>query len=345
VNAAAASPPRTPERTPARIGYALLVLLALALPELGAYPVFLMDVLCFGLFASAFNLLLGYTGLLSFGHAAFFGGAAYATGHALTAWGWPTLAGIAFGVGVAALLGVAVGALAIRRSGIYFAMITLALAQMLYFICLQAPFTHGEDGLQGIPRGHLFGGDGGFIVLGDDLTLYYVVLAIFVACYALIQRIVESPFGQVLAAVRDNEPRAVSLGFAPSRIKLLAFVLSAALAGLAGALKALVLGFAALTDVHWGTSGLVILMVLVGGMGTALGPLLGALIVIGLENKIGDIGAGLAKITGISWFSGLGEAVTIVTGLIFVVCVLAFRRGLVGECIDLWRRRRHRHAG
>jgi branched-chain amino acid transport system permease protein len=319
-----------------RIAYGLLLALGVGLPFLGAYPVFLMDVLCFALFACAFNLLLGFTGLLSFGHAAFFGAAAYATGHALREWGLPTELGLLFGVAVAAALGLAIGGLAIRRSGIYFAMITLALAQMLYFVFLQAPFTHGEDGLQGIPRGRLLG----LIALDDDLVLYYVVLAIFVAAYLLIRRIVDSPFGQLLSAVRDNEARATSLGYATGRIKLLAFVLSATLAGLAGALKAVILGFAALTDAHWTTSGLVILMVLVGGVGTLLGPLVGALIIVGLENKIGDIGAGLAKLTGISWFAGLGEAVTIVTGLIFVVCVMAFRRGVIGECSDWWRRRR-----
>jgi branched-chain amino acid transport system permease protein len=319
-----------------RLGYGLLLALAVALPLLGAYPVFLMDVLCFALFASAFNLLLGFAGLLSFGHAAFLGAAAYATGQALREWQWPTEFGVLFGVAVAALLGLVIGGLAIRRSGIYFAMITLALAQMLYFIFLQAPFTHGEDGLQGIPRGRLLGTVG----LDNDLVLYYVVLAVFVAVYLLIRRIVDSPFGQALAAVRDNEARATSLGYATNRVKLLAFVLSATLAGLAGALKSVVLGFAALTDAHWATSGLVILMVLVGGVGTLLGPLAGALIVVGLENKIGDIGAFLADITGISWFSGLGEAVTIVTGLIFIVCVLSFRRGVIGECADLWRRRR-----
>jgi branched-chain amino acid transport system permease protein len=317
-----------------RLGAA--VALAAVLPLLGAYPVFLMDVLCFALFASAFNLLLGFTGLLSFGHAAFFGAAAYACGTALREWGWPPEAGLLFGVAVAAMLGLLIGGLAIRRSGIYFAMITLALAQMLYFVFLQAPFTHGEDGLQEVPRGVLFG----FISLGNDLTLYYVVLAIAVGAYLFIERVVSSPFGQVLLAIRDNEARAVSLGYATDRVKLLAFVLSAALAGLAGALKTVVLGFAALTDAHWTMSGLVILMVLVGGVGTLIGPLVGALVIIGLEHKIGEIGAVLAKITGISWFSGLGEAVTMVTGLIFVVCVMAFRRGIVGECMDWWRRRR-----
>ena len=309
---------------------------AAVLPALGAYPVFLMDVLCFALFAAAFNLLLGYAGLLSFGHAAFFGGAAYACGVALRDWGWPPEAGLAFGVACAALLGGLIGALGIRRKGIYFAMITLALAQMLYFIFLQAPFTHGEDGLQEIPRGRLFGA----LPLDNDLSLYYVVLAIVTAAWLFIGRIVESPFGQVLLAIRDNETRAISLGYATDRVKLLAFVLSAALAGLAGALKALVLGFASLTDAHWTMSGLVILMVLVGGVGTRLGPMVGALVIVGLEHKIGEIGTALADFTGISWFSGLGEAVTMVTGLIFIVCVMAFRRGVVGECADWWRRRR-----
>jgi len=319
-----------------RIGYALLVALSVALPFLGAYPVFLMQVLCFALFASAFNLLLGFAGLLSFGHAAFFGAAAYFAGYALHDLAWPTEAGLLLGVAGAALLGLIFGALAIRRSGIYFSMITLALAQMLYFFFLQAPFTHGEDGLQAIPRGRLLG----LVPLDNDLTLYFFVLIVCIGCYLLIQRIVRSPFGQLLHAVRDNEPRAISLGYAPDRAKLLAFVLSATLAGLAGALKALTLGFASLTDAHWTTSGLVILMVLVGGVGSLLGPLVGALIIIGLENKIGDIGAALAKITGISWFSGLGEAVTIVTGFIFVLCVMAFRRGVIGEWTAWMQRRR-----
>jgi len=319
-----------------RVGYALLVALGIALPFLGAYPVFLMQVLCFALFASAFNLLLGFAGLLSFGHAAFLGAAAYGTGYALLELGWPTEAGLLLGVGAAALLGLIIGGLAIRRSGIYFSMITLALAQMLYFVFLQAPFTHGEDGLQGIPRGSLLG----IVSLDSDRTLYFVVLAFFVGSYLFIQRVVRSPFGQLLSAVRDNEARAVSLGYAPARAKLLAFVLSATLAGLAGALKALVLGFASLTDAHWSTSGLVILMVLVGGVGSLLGPLVGALIIVGLENKIGDIGTALAEMTGISWFSGLGDAVTIVTGFIFVVCVMAFRRGVIGEWTAWLQRRR-----
>ena len=314
---------------------ALLVVVAL-LPLVGAYPVFVMKVMCYALFACAFNLLIGYTGLLSFGHAAFLGGAAYATGHALKVWGVPTEAGLLIGVLAGAALGLVMGILAIRRSGIYFSMITLALAQMLYFIFLQAPFTYGEDGLQSVPRGTLLG----IINLNNDVTLYYVILGVFVLSFLLIYRTVHSPFGQVLKAIRENEPRATSLGYDVARFKLLAFVLSAALAGLAGASKTLVLGFATLTDAHWSTSGLVILMVLVGGMGTMLGPILGAVIIVALENKVGDIGAFLGRVTGIEWFNGLGEAVTIVTGLIFVICVMAFRRGLVGEFQAWWSRRR-----
>ena len=236
---------------------ALLVLVAL-LPALGAYPVFVMKVMLYALFACAFNLLIGYTGLLSFGHAAFLGGAAYATGHALKVWGVPTEVGLLLGVLAGAALGLVMGILAIRRSGIYFSMITLALAQMLYFFFLQAPFTYGEDGLQSVPRGTLLG----FIDLSSDLTMYYVILVIFVLSFLLIFRTVHSPFGQVLKAIRENEARATSLGYDVARFKLLAFVLSAALAGLAGASKTLVLGFATLTDAHWTTSGLVILMVL-----------------------------------------------------------------------------------
>lgn len=316
------------------ISFALMVLVAV-LPALGAYPVFVMKVMCFALFACAFNLLIGYTGLLSFGHAAFLGVAAYAAGHALKVWGVPTEVGLLVGTLTGAALGFVMGALAIRRSGIYFSMITLALAQMLYFFFLQAPFTGGEDGLQSVPRGKLLG----FIDLANDLTLYYFILSIFMLSFLLIYRTVHSPFGQVLKAIRENEPRATSLGYDVARFKLLAFVLSAALAGLAGASKTLVLGFATLSDAHWTTSGLVILMVLVGGMGTMLGPILGAFIVVALENKVGDIGAFLGRTTGIEWFNGLGEAVTIVTGLIFVICVMAFRRGLVGEFQAWWSRR------
>lgn len=314
---------------------ALLVLVAL-LPALGAYPVFVMKVMLYALFACAFNLLIGYTGLLSFGHAAFLGGAAYATGHALKEWGVPTEVGLLIGVLAGAVLGLVMGLLAIRRSGIYFSMITLALAQMLYFFFLQAPFTYGEDGLQSVPRGTLLG----FIDLSSDLTMYYVILGIFVLSFLLIYRTVHSPFGQVLKAIRENEARATSLGYDVARFKLLAFVLSAALAGLAGAGKTLVLGFATLTDAHWSTSGLVILMVLVGGMGTMLGPILGAVIVVALENKVGNIGAFIGRTTGIDWFNGLGESVTIVIGLIFVICVMAFRRGIVGEFQAWWSRRR-----
>jgi len=315
--------------------YAVLFVVLLILPWVGGYPVFLMKLLCFALFACAFNLLIGFTGLLSFGHAAFLGGAAYAAGHSIKVWGLSTELGLLFGTLVGALLGLAMGYLAIKRSGIYFSMITLALAQMLFFFFLQAPFTYGEDGLQGVPRGTLFG----LIPLQSDLVLYYVVVAIFVAGFLIIYRTVHSPFGQVLKAIRENEPRATSLGYNTARFKLLAFVLSAALAGLAGATKTLVLGFATLTDAHWGTSGLVILMVLVGGMGTMLGPIVGAIVVVALENKVGELGNVLASVTGIQWFAGLGEAVTVVTGLIFVICVMAFRRGLVGELQAWWQRR------
>ena len=320
--------------------YGVLLVVVAFLPMLGAYPVFVMKVMCYALFACAFNLLIGFTGLLSFGHAAFLGGAAYAAGHALKVWGLPTELGLLFGVLAGALLGLIMGALAIRRSGIYFSMITLALAQMLYFFFLQATFTGGEDGLQSVPRGKLLG----VISLENDVTLYYVVLAIFVLSFLLIYRTVHSPFGQVLKAIRENEARATSLGYDTARFKLLAFVLSAALAGLAGATKTLLLGFATLTDAHWSTSGLVILMVLVGGMGTMLGPILGAFVVVALENKVGDIGMFLGRTTGIEWFNGLGEAVTIVIGLIFVVCVMAFRRGLVGELGAWWERRQARAA-
>jgi branched-chain amino acid transport system permease protein len=319
--------------------YLALLVLLLILPALGAYPVFVMKVMCFALFACAFNLLLGFTGLLSFGHAAFLSIAAYATGHAIKVWDLGMEFGVLFGVAAAALLGLAVGYLAIKRSGIYFSMITMALAQMLYFVFLQAHFTHGEDGLQGVPRGAALG----FIPLESDLTLYYFIVAMFVAGFLLIYRTVHSPFGQVLKAIRENEPRATSLGYNTTRFKLLAFVLSATLAGLAGAAKTLVLGFATLSDAHWSTSGLVILMVLVGGMGTMLGPIVGAAVVVALEDKVGDAGAFLARVTGVEWFNGLSEAVTIVTGLIFVVCVLAFRRGIVGELIA-WRQRRRMSA-
>ena len=316
--------------------YAVLLAGVAVLPLFGAYPVFVMKVMCYALFACAFNLLIGFTGLLSFGHAAFLGGAAYAAGHALKVWGLPTELGLLVGLVAGAVLGLVMGMLAIRRSGIYFSMITLALAQMLYFFFLQAGFTGGEDGLQSVPRGTLLG----FVNLENDVTLYYVVLGIFVLAFLLIFRTVHSPFGQVLKAIRENEARATSLGYDTARFKLLAFVLSAALAGLAGATKTLVLGFATLTDAHWSTSGLVILMVLMGGMGTMLGPILGAFVVVALENKVGDIGMFLGRVTGIEWFNGLGEAVTVVIGLIFVICVMSFRRGIVGELNAWWVRRR-----
>ena len=297
------------------LGYLGLIGLALAAP-LFIYPVFLMKALCLALFAAAFNLLLGYTGLLSFGHAAFLGTAGYATGHALKVWGFTPELGLLFGALVAAAIGAIIGSLAIRRQGIYFAMITLALAQMIYFFCLQAPFTGGEDGLQGVPRGKLFG----IVSLDNDSTLYYVVLAVFLAGFWLIQRTIYSPFGQVLKAIRENEPRAISLGYDVDKHKLLAFVLSAALSGLAGATKTLVFGFETLTDVHWHISGEVVLMTLLGGMGTVLGPVVGAFIIVTLQNELAD---------------KVGSWVTVIMGLIFVVCVLLFRRGVVGELAAL----------
>jgi branched-chain amino acid transport system permease protein len=307
--------------------YGLLLVALIAAPLVGAYPVFVAKLLCFALFASAFNLLLGYTGLLSFGHAAFFGGAGYVAGYLMRDLNVTPELGLLAGTAAGAFIGLIVGLLAIRRQGIYFAMITLALAQMLYFICLQVPFTGGEDGLQGVPRGKLFG----VLDLSSDLTLYYVVLVIVVLAFLLIVRTIHSPFGQILKAIKENEPRAISLGYDTDRFKLLAFVLSAALTGLAGSLKTLVLGFETLTDVHWSMSGSVILMTLVGGLGILSGPLLGAALVIALENKLGDIGTFLAGLTGIDGFNILGESVTTVTGAIFVICVLTFRRGIMGE--------------
>ncbi|QDZ29829.1 branched-chain amino acid ABC transporter permease [Noviherbaspirillum sp. UKPF54] len=318
-----------------KIGYAIAFIAALGLPFV-MYPVFLMKVLCFALFACAFNLLLGFTGLLSFGHAAFFGGAGYAAGYVLRDLGLPFELGLLLGTAAGAAIGLIMGLLAIRRQGIYFAMITLALAQMLYFVCLQAPFTGGEDGLQGVPRGRLLG----MVDLSNDLVLYYVVLAICIAGFALIMRTVHSPFGQVLKAVKENEPRAISLGYDVDKYKLLAFVLSATLAGLAGATKTVVLGFETLTDVHWTMSGLVILMTLVGGMGTLVGPIVGAVIIIALENKLGELGNWLATLTSVEWFRSIGDSVTIVTGFIFIVCVLLFRRGIVGEIGALFKRPR-----
>ena len=292
--------------------YVGLTILALAAPVLGLYPVFLMQVLCFAMFACAFNLLLGYTKMLSFGHAAYFGSSAYITGWLVTAHGWGTIPGILAGVAVALLLSLTIGAIAVRRQGIYFAMITLALSQLVFFVCLQAKFTGGENGLQGIPRGSIFG----LIDLSHDSTMYYFVLAVFAAVYALIRRTVHSPFGQVLKAIRDNEPRAISLGYKADRYKLGAFVLSGSLAGLAGSLKALVLGFVTLSDVSQGTSGEVILMTLLGGSGTSLGPVVGASIVVTLQEYLSDV---------------VGAWVSVIIGAVFVVCVMIFRRGFVGE--------------
>ncbi|SAL15266.1 branched-chain amino acid ABC transporter integral membrane subunit [Caballeronia cordobensis] len=309
--------------------YGLLLIGLIVAPFVGVYPVFMMKVLCFALFAAAFNLLIGYTGLLSFGHAMFLATAGYVTGYAIQTLNFTPELGVIAGTAAATLLGLVAGLLAIRRQGIYFAMVTLALAQMVYFVFLQAPFTHGEDGLQGVPRGRLFSA----IDLGSDITLYYVVLVVMLLAFALIVRIVHSPFGQVLIAIKENEPRAISLGYDTARYKLLAFVLSAGLAGFAGSLKTVVLGFETLGDAYWTMSGLVVLMTLVGGMSTMFGPLLGAAIIVALEDRLGDIGTGIARLTGVSWFNSLGESVTIVTGVIFIACVLAFRRGIVGEIV------------
>jgi branched-chain amino acid transport system permease protein len=309
--------------------YGLLLIGLIVAPFVGVYPVFMMKVLCFALFAAAFNLLIGYTGLLSFGHAMFLSMAGYVTGYAIQSLNFTPELGVIAGTAAATLLGLVAGLIAIRRQGIYFAMVTLALAQMVYFVFLQAPFTHGEDGLQGVPRGKLFNA----LDLGSDLTLYYVVLVVMLLAFALIVRIVHSPFGQVLIAIKENEPRAISLGYDTARYKLLAFVLSAGLAGFAGSLKTVVLGFETLGDAYWTMSGLVVLMTLVGGMSTMFGPLLGAAIIVALEDRLGDIGSGMAKITGVAWFNSLGESVTIVTGIIFIACVLAFRRGIVGEIV------------
>ena len=323
------------------IGYGLLFIGLLVAPMLGAYPVFVMKLMCFALFAAAFNLLLGYTGMLSFGHAAFLGGSAYVAGQSMKVWGFTPEIGLLLGTVSGALLGLVVGFFAIRRTGIYSTMITLALAQMLFFICLQMPFTGGEDGLQGVPRGKLFG----VFDLQNDLAMYYVVLVVVVAAFLLIVRTVHSPYGQVLKAIKENEPRAISLGYDTNRFKLLAFVLSAALSGLAGSLKTLVLGFATLSDVHWSASGHVVLMTLVGGLGTLSGPLVGSAVVVLLENKLGEIGSFLATLTSVEWFNTLGESVTMVTGLIFVICVLAFRRGIMGEIIAWLVRRKAGNKG
>ncbi len=293
-----------------RIAFALMVAFFALAPAL-IYPLFLMKVMCFALFACAFNLLIGYGGLLSFGHAMFFGFAGYIAAHAAKVWGFNPEFAILAAVASATLLGVGAGLIAIRRQGIYFAMITLALAQMVYFFCVQAPFTGGEDGIQAVPRGMLFG----LIDLRQVFNMYVLVFAIFLGGFLLIFRVIHSPFGQVLKAIRENEPRAVSLGYDTDRYKLLAFVLSAALAGLAGGTKALVFQHASLTEVHWSMSGEVVLMTLVGGLGTVFGPVVGALVIVAMANYLAQLGA---------W-------VTVVQGIIFVICVLTFRRGGVGE--------------
>ncbi|CAL8981018.1 hypothetical protein RHODGE_RHODGE_00779 [Rhodoplanes serenus] len=301
------------------IVFAVLVA-GLTVAPLMVYPILLMKVLCFALFACAFNLLIGYGGLLSFGHAMFFGFAAYVSGYTIKAWGFPTELGILAGAAVAAVLGLVAGSIAIRRQGIYFAMVTLALAQMVFFFCLQAPFTGGEDGIQAIPRRPIFG----VIDISRDIVLFYVVLAIFAAGFLIIWRTIHSPFGQVLKAIRENEARAISLGYAVDRFKLMAFVLSATLSGLAGATKAVVFQLASLTDVTWQMSGEVVLMTLVGGMGTVFGPIVGAAVIVVMQNT----------------FTGFGEWVLVAQGCIFVLTVLLFRRGIVGEIVALAQRRR-----
>ena len=308
-----------------RLAWIVVLLLLIAAPFIGVYPIIVMTALCFAIYAMAFNLLLGFTGLLSFGHAAFFGGAAYVTGWLVHEQNWTPELGLVAGTLAAAAAGLVVGLVAIRRQGIYFAMVTLALAQMLYFFFLQAPFTGGEDGIQGIQRGKLFG----LIPLENDLVLYFFVLAVFVAVFLLVLRIVHSPYGQVLKAIRENEPRAISLGYRVDHYKLLAFTLSAALAGLAGSLKALVFQLASLTDVDWRMSGQVVLMTLVGGVGTVFGPLVGAFILVTMENYLAQFG---------SW-------VTVIQGFIFVICVLTFRKGIVGEIAELIRRAKGERSG
>jgi branched-chain amino acid transport system permease protein len=293
-----------------QVAFAVMAILFVLAPAV-IYPLFLMKALCFALFACAFNLLIGFGGLLSFGHAMFFGTGGYLAAHAAKEWGFTPEFAILLGTAAAAGLGVLAGLLAIRRQGIYFAMITLALAQMIYFFYLQAPFTHGEDGIQAVPRGTLFG----VLDLHNIYAMYYTVLAVFLAGFLLIYRVIHSPFGQVLKAIRENEPRALSLGYRTTHYKFIAFLLSAALAGLAGSTKAIVFQLASLTDVHWSMSGEVVLMTLLGGLGTAFGPVVGAFVIIAME----------------SYLSELGQWVTIAQGVIFVLCVLAFRRGIIGE--------------
>ena len=300
------------------IAFGIMAALLLIVPFTGIYPFFVMQGLCFALLACAFNLLIGYGGLLSFGHAMFLGTAGYVSGHALKVWGLPPELGILAGTAAAAGLAVITGVIAIRRQGIYFAMITLALSQLLYFIYLQVPFTHGEDGIQGIPQGHLFG----IFNLANPTILYYVVLAGFLFGFLVIFRTINSPFGEVLKAIRENEPRAISLGYKTDQYKLLAYILSGTLAGLAGALKVFVAQNASLTDVEVGMSGLIVLMTLVGGLGTVFGPVVGAFIIVAMQQ----------------YLSGLGQWVTVIQGSVFVVCVLTFRRGIIGEIAHYFRR-------
>lgn len=300
------------------IVFVVMALLLASVPFSGIYPFFVMQALCFALLACAFNLLIGYGGLLSFGHAMFMGTAGYCSAHALKVWALPPELGILVGIAAAFGLSLVTGYISIRRQGIYFSMITLALSQLLYFIYLQAPFTHGEDGIQGIPQGHMFG----VLDLSKPTVLYYVVLAGFLAGFLLIYRIINSPFGEVLKSIRENEPRAISLGYRTDQYKFLAFVLSGTLAGFAGALKVFVAQNASLTDVHWSMSGEVVLMTLVGGLGTIFGPVVGAFAIIAMQQ----------------YLAGFGQWVTVIQGSIFVICVLTFRRGVVGEIARYFRR-------
>ena len=298
--------------------FGIMVLLLVVVPWTGIYPFFVMQALCFALLACAFNLLVGYGGLLSFGHAMFLGTAGYVSAHALKVWALPPELGIVIGVLASTVLAVITGYISIRRQGIYFSMITLALSQLLYFVYLQAPFTHGEDGIQGIPQGHLFG----IFDLSKPMVLYYVVLGGFLAGFLLIYRSINSPFGEVLKSIRENEPRAISLGYKTDQYKLLAFILSGAFSGLAGSLKVFVAQNASLTDVHWTMSGEIVLMTLVGGLGTVFGPVVGAFVMIAMQQ----------------YLAGFGQWVTVIQGAIFVICVLTFRRGIVGEIAHYFRR-------
>jgi len=300
------------------IAFIVMTALLVIVPLTGIYPFFVMQGLCFALLACAFNLLVGYSGLLSFGHAMFLGTAGYVSAHALKVWGFPPELGIVTGVAAAAALGVVTGVVAIRRQGIYFAMITLALSQLLYFVYLQTPFTHGEDGIQGIPQGKMFG----FLDLSQPTTLYYVILAGFLFGFLVIYRTINSPFGEVLKSIRENEQRAISLGYKTDQYKLLAYILSGTLAGLAGSLKVFVAQNASLTDVHWSMSGEIVLMTLVGGLGTVFGPVVGAFVIIAMQQ----------------YLAGFGQWVTVIQGVIFVVCVLTFRRGVIGEIAHYFKR-------